>query len=250
MVGRAAAVLSRRRTVALAALTAALALYTAGAGRLPALGFDGDVAWLVLAVIPATMLVLWLLLPLGYARGLLPVGLALGALAVVLRLAELDVLFNLAKLFALALLGLWFLSIFEAVSWAVLVAVLVPWVDAISVWRGPTEYVVEEQPHVFENVSIAFRVPGEDNAAHLGPPDILFFALFLGAADRFGLRVWPTWLAMTGLLGLTLVLTAYTDVAGLPALPAICLGFLLPNADLLWRQLRPGRARDEAAPSD
>ena len=48
---------------------------------------------------------------------------------------------------------------------------------------------------------------------------------------------------MTGLLGATLVLTATTDVAGLPALPAICFGFLIPNADLLWRALRRrGRA--------
>jgi hypothetical protein len=46
---------------------------------------------------------------------------------------------------------------------------------------------------------------------------------------------------MTALLGLTLVVTAYTDVAGLPALPAVCLGFLLPNADLLWRALRTRR---------
>jgi hypothetical protein len=34
------------------------------------------------------------------------------------------------------------------------------------------------------------------------------------------------------------VLAASFDVAGLPALPAVCLGFLLPNADLLWRLLR------------
>jgi hypothetical protein len=48
---------------------------------------------------------------------------------------------------------------------------------------------------------------------------------------------------MVGLLGGTLVLTATTDVAGLPALPAICIGFLLPNADLIWRALRRrGRA--------
>jgi hypothetical protein len=33
------------------------------------------------------------------------------------------------------------------------------------------------------------------------------------------------------------------DVAGLPALPAISLGFLLPNADLLWRALRERSAR-------
>ena len=124
-----------------------------------------------------------------------------------------------------------------------LVAVIIPWVDAISVWRGPTEYVVEQQPGVFEGLAIAFRVPGEENAAYLGPPDILFFALFLGAADRFGLRVRATWLAMTALLAGTLVVTAYTDVAGLPALPAICVGFLLPNADLLVRDLREARRR-------
>ena len=56
-------------------------------------------------------------------------------------------------------------------------------------WRGPTEYVVEQQPQVFDEVSIAFRVPGENSTANLGPPDILFFSLFLAAADRFGLRV-------------------------------------------------------------
>ncbi len=158
--------------------------------------------------------------------------------AVLLRAAELDVLFNLAKLFALTVLGFWFLGYFEAVSWAVLIAVVIPIVDALSVWRGPTDYIVSEQPSVFDDVSIAFRVPGENVSANIGPPDILFFSLFLGAAARFGLRVAWTWLAMVALLGLTLALTATTDVSGLPALPAICLGFLLPNADLIWRSLR------------
>ena len=163
-----------------------------------------------------------------------------------LHFTELDVLNNFAKLFALICLGFWFLSWFENVMWAALIAVVIPWVDAISVWRGPTEYVVEQQPQVFDNVSVAFRIPGEDSTANLGPPDILFFSLFLGAADRFGLRVAWTWIAMTALLGATLIVTATTDVAGLPALPAICIGFLLPNADLLWTALRrrgraPGR---------
>ena len=170
----------------------------------------------------------------------------LAGLAVALRLAHLDVLFNLAKLFALVLLGFWFLSWFETVLWAALVAALIPWVDALSVWRGPTDYVVEEQPQVFDNVSIAFRVPGENTTANLGPPDILFFALFLAAADRFGLRVGWTWISMTALLGTTLLLAATTDVSGLPALPAVCVGFLLPNADLLWRELRPRREEPSA----
>ena len=229
------------RALALAGLTTAVAVYTAGAGHLWEAGLWPDVLFLALVVFPATLGLIWLLLPLALARGLLLVGLALVGLAVLLRLAELDVLFNLAKLFALTILGFWFLTYFETVSWAVLVAVIIPWVDAVSVWRGPTEYVVEERPTLFEDVSIAFRVPGEDGTANLGPPDILFFALFLAAAQRFGLRVGWTWLAMTGLLGATLVVTATTELAGLPALPAICIGFLLPNVDLLWRELRPTR---------
>jgi hypothetical protein len=224
-------------------VTAGLALYTAGADRLWDAGLWPDLAFLTLVLFPATFALVWLLLPLREHPAVLPAGLVAAVLAVLTHVLELDVLNNLAKLLALVLLGFWFLSWFENVMWAALVAVIIPWVDAVSVWRGPTRHVVEEQPEIFDSVSIAFRVPGEDATANLGPPDILFFALFLAAADRFGLRVGWTWLAMTGLLGGTLVLTATTDVAGLPALPAICLGFLLPNADLLWAALRRrGRA--------
>jgi hypothetical protein len=234
--------LTRARVAAVAALLAAVGIYTAVAGRLWEAELGWDLAFLTIVLIPATLLVIWLLLPYAWSPGLLAVGLALAALSVALRAAELGVLFNLAKLLALAALGFWFLSWFETVAWAVLVASIIPVVDAISVWRGPTEYVVNEQPGIFEEVSIGFRVPGQDASANLGPPDVLFFSLFLAAAARFELRVAATWVAMTAFLGATLVITATTDVAGLPALPAICLGFLLPNADLLWRQLRPRRA--------
>ncbi len=45
---------------------------------------------------------------------------------------------------------------------------------------------------------------------------------------------------MTACLAATLALVWWwDDVAGLPALPAVCLGFLLPNADLLWRDVAP-----------
>jgi hypothetical protein len=48
---------------------------------------------------------------------------------------------------------------------------------------------------------------------------------------------------MTTLLAATLMLVwSWDDIAGLPALPAICLGFLLPNADLLLQHLREQRA--------
>jgi len=235
--------LSRDRWGAVAALTAALGLYTAWADRLWEAGLWPDLLFLTLVLFPATFGLVWLLLPLRAHRAMLPAGLVLAALAVVLHLVELDVLNNLAKFFALVCLGFWFLSWFENVMWAALIAVVIPWVDAISVWRGPTEYVVEQQPQVFDTVSIAFRVPGEDSTANLGPPDILFFALFLAAADRFHLRVAATWAGMCACLAATLVLVwTWDSVAGLPALPAICLGFLVPNADLLWSEVRRARA--------
>lgn len=243
MVRRAASVLSRHRWAALAGLTAALAAYTAGAGHLWNGSLWPDVLFLSLVLIPATLALVWLVLPLATGRGLLAAGVGLALLAVLLRLAELDVLFNLAKFFALVALGFWFLTYFETVAWAVLIAAIIPWVDAVSVWRGPTNYVVDKQPQVFDNVSIAFRIPGENQAANLGPPDILFFALFVAAAARFGLRTFWTWLTMTALIGATLILAVTTDVGGLPALPAVAFGFLLANADLIWHALRRrGRA--------
>jgi hypothetical protein len=231
-----------RAAAALCGLLAGLVLYDAFAGELPATSNSWDTALVAVVLLPATFAVVWLLLPLAPARGLLLLAVALGALAVSFHLAGLGALFNVTKLVALALFGFWFLELFQAASWVVLVACIIPWVDALSVWRGPTEYVVSEQPGLFDRISIAFRLPGEEASANLGPPDVIFFALFLATAARFRLRPRWTWAAMTGLLSLTLVLTVVFDVAGLPALPAICLGFLLPNADLLWRLLRRGDA--------
>jgi hypothetical protein len=230
--------LTRGRWVAFGGLLVALGLYDALAGELPDLAERWDVVSVSLVVLPAAFGVAWLLLPARDARWVLPAALTLAGTAALLYLAGLGVLFNLAKLVAFVLFGFWFLSLFEHVSFVVLVASIVPVVDAVSVWRGPTEYVVEEQPGLFDRVSVGFRVPGEEGTANLGPPDVIFFALFLGTAARFGLRPGWTWLAMTGLLALTLIGTVVFDVRGLPALPAVCIGFLVPNADLLWRVLR------------
>ena len=126
---------------------------------------------------------------------------------------------------------------------------MIPWVDIASVYRGPTKVVVEQQPGVFERIAVSFSVPGEDGAARLGPPDVIFFALFLAAARRFGLRVGATWIGMTAALSITLIATYTYDLRGLPALPAISLGFLLPNADRLWRSLRAEGRGESRAPN-
>jgi len=238
VVGAAAAVLSSRRAAALAGVIVTLVAWAAGAGVLPGLPEWPGVLVISVLVMPLTLTVPWLALPLSSTRGALPLAACFAVLAVLLHLAGLGALFNVTKLLALTLVGYVFMQVFEALSWVVLVALIIPWVDALSVWHGPTRYVVSHQPSLFERISIAFRLPGQEGSANVGPPDILFFALFLAAARRFGLRVGWTWLSMVGLLALTLILTTEFDVAGLPALPAIALGFLLPNVDLIWRAWR------------
>ena len=184
----------------------------------------------------------WLVLPWWNTRGLFFIGAGFAVLAVLFTLAGWEAPANFAKLAAVTALGFWFLRWFETASWVVLVAVIIPWVDAYSVWRGPTKHIVEHERGLFDNLSIAFPTMGQTTASHLGLPDVLFFALFLGAAVRFGLRVGWTWIGMALSFGVTVACAVWWNLDGLPALPALSLGFLLPNADLLWRALRGAAA--------
>jgi hypothetical protein len=247
VVGRAPAVLSQPRVVAGAAVLVALLVYYRVVGSLPELPTWADVVFTAVVLTPAVFLLVLLALPLMHARGLLPIGLATAVLAYVLVEADLDVLGNFAKLAAVTLLAFWFLGFFEELSWVLIVACVIPVVDAISVWRGPTRHIVEERPEVFGALSFAFPVPG-GGAFQLGLPDLLFFAIFLGAAARWGLRLLPTWVCLVASFGVTMALAIYVDpfgIGGLPALPLLCIAFLAPNADLIWRRLRDERNRDE-----
>jgi hypothetical protein len=187
-------------------------------------------------LIPACFLLVWIALPLWSWRWDLPAAGGSLLAAIVFSYLHLPVASNFSKLAAMTLFGWWFLSFFEALSWVVIVALLIPWVDAYSVWRGPTKTITEHHENVFGSLSVAFVVPG-GGAARLGLPDILFFALFLGASARFRLRPFWTFVGLTLGLSLTIVCATWWGVAGLPALPGIALGFLLPNIDLLARRL-------------
>jgi hypothetical protein len=226
------------RATALLALLSGLVVYYETNEHWWQAGLWWDVAFIACVLMPAVFALVLLALPWRTARWLFPAGVAFVLLAVVLEVAGVEVFANLARLAATTLLGWWFLTFFETVSWVVLVAAIIPWVDAYSVWRGPTKQIVTHHEHVFSVLSFAFPVPGEHAAANLGVPDLLFFALFLGAAARFGLRVFATWVGLVAGLGITIALTVYFDLSGLPALPGIAIGFLVPNADLLWRELR------------
>lgn len=334
-----------RRVAAFAALLGVLLAYYGLREHLPNLPPTADVAFLALVLMPLVFALVYLALPLREWRGLLPVGLALVVLAVLCSKADLEVVANFAKFAAAVAIAFWFLSYFEAATWLLLVALIIPVVDAYSVFRGPTRHIVSERPEVFSALAFSFPEAGEravflrwrpplegsvrgydvyrsetlpvprdepinstliepeeddervtvldldlsmrddyyfviealhrgsrtatspvrsiwpDDAvqrappsrpdapqdvsaetvassAKLGLPDVLFFSLFLAAAARFGLRVPWTWLAGVLSFGVTMTLAIGFDVNGLPALPLLSLAFMLPNADLLWREAR------------
>jgi hypothetical protein len=231
------------RAAAVLAVLAVLGAYYGVSEDLPQLSQWGNVAFLALGLMPATFVLVWLALPLRRS-GLRELGVAallLVAVTVVLEQLDLDIAANFVKLAAAAAVGWWFLRFFEALSWVLLIALLIVPVDAFSVARGPTKEIVENQPEVFNALSVSFPLPGQHASAQLGLPDILFFALFLGAAARFRLRVGWTWLAMALSFGTTLALAVAFDVSGLPALPLLSVAFVLANADLLWRSYRERR---------
>ena len=240
--GGVTAVLGERRALLAGALVVALSAYYLGHERLPAIPRWWDIAFLSLVLIPVFFALVWVSLPLRGWKWAPAAGVVAAAVAAVLELADLESPSYLFKLAATTLLGFWFLGLFEALWWTVLVACIVPLVDAYSVWRGPTKHIVEEREEVFITLSVGFPVWGDITRANLGLPDLFFFAIFLAAAHRWNLRLAPTWLLMALSFGATLAIAVQWDIDGLPALPLLCVGFLLPNADLLWREVRRARA--------
>jgi hypothetical protein len=244
-VGRASALLTRR-AAGFAALATLVGVYYGTHQFWFELPLWWDLTWLCVVLIPTVFGLVWFALPLWRAplKQLLVLVASCGVAAIVLQATGAGVVANFAKLAAMTFAAWCFLRFFEDLSWVVLVAVIVPWVDSYSVWRGPTKTIVTEKPEVFSALSFTFPVPGQEGGAMLGLPDLLFFALFLGASARWHLRTGWTWLCLTASLGGTMALATWLAVDGLPALPLLSVGFLVPNADLLWRAVR--RQRDLA----
>jgi hypothetical protein len=226
------------RAPALLALLAALVAYYLVVDRLWEASLWWDIAWLDLALMPAVFGLVWLVLPLWRSRAAIAGTIVLALVAVAAHHWDAHILANFAKLGAMTLLAFWFLTFFEALGWVVLVAAIIPVVDIYSVFAGPTKEITTNHEQTFFALSFAFPAPGALGQANLGLPDLLFFALFLAATVRWGLRTNWTWLAMVASFGATMALAVGLEVDGLPALPLLSLAFLGTNADLLWRRLR------------
>ncbi len=205
-----------------------------------------DIAWLDLVLMPAVFLLVWLVLPQWQRRWTIALAIGFGAIAAISQYADLAILGNFSKLAAMTFLAFWFLGFFETLGWVVLVASIIPVVDIYSVFKGPTKAITTDHVETFYALSFAFPAPGDLQQANLGLPDLLFFALFLAAAVRFGLRPFWTWVAGVLSFGTTMALAVGLEVDGLPALPFLSVAFLVVNADLIWRQLRRASGHQHA----
>jgi hypothetical protein len=237
VVGRAAALLGTRRVAAFVVAAAVVVAWFEIAPRVGGYDLWPTILLVSLVVMPGTLFLALIALPLWQEKWLFPAAVVLALIAFGCSQAHWGLAGNFAKLWAAIFAGWAFLRLFEELSWVVLVALVIPLVDIVSVYKGPTKAITQDHFHIYTAVAIAFVVPG-GAAAYLGPPDVLFYALFLAAAQRWHLRVVVTWITMTGMYAFTVILATAVHVDGLPALPFLSFGFLIANADILWRRLR------------
>lgn len=170
---------------------------------------------------------------------------AMLVLVIVLNLLEVEVASDIAKvLFGIAA-GVALSRAIERPWWFVPICILVPLADAWSVLssRGVTHAIVEraEQNRSYIDwPTIATPIAGYDYAAfgRIGIVDVLFTAVFLAAASRWqlGLARCAVLVAL-GFVG-TSVLVFEEVASAVPALPLLCLAFLIGAAPGLWRDLR------------
>jgi hypothetical protein len=217
--------------------------------RLPALPVRLNIMLSAALVLSLVAVLVWGLLPLHALGRRLPlltvVALPLAILFVWLGWVPLA---NVAKVVAAAALGIWIAEELEKLSWIVIVAVVSAAVDIVSVAAGPTKAILGQGPVVVGYFTIAVTWAGytySEAYTGLGISDVIFLALYLGAARRFDLRV--GWSAVAMVVSFLATIAAAMWWTALPALPLLSVAFLAVNGDLLWRKLRRGEGPAGAA---
>ncbi|HEY5388285.1 MAG TPA: hypothetical protein VIL79_10335, partial [Thermoleophilia bacterium] len=179
-------------TPALAA-GALLILYGLFSRLLPAFALKADIMVSSAIVLGLMAVLVWGLLPLHVLGRRLPLftvaALPLAVLFVWLGWVPLA---NVAKIVAAAALGMWIATELERLSWIVIVAAVSAVIDIASVAAGPTKALIDKGPVVVGYFTIAVTWFGYTYAeayTGLGVSDVIFFALYLATAQRYGLRV-------------------------------------------------------------
>lgn len=233
----------------LAAVSAlALLVYGIVAPYLPVTGLYSGLAVALVVNLPLFAGVIAGLSPLRRAgTRALAVAAAASVVSVVFVLLEWVPAANVAKAAAAAGLGYWLAGAISSLGVVVLVAALSAGVDIVSVLVGPTKALLDRAPEAVGYLTVAFLWPGQDPLRFytaLGVADLVFFALYVGAARKFGLR--PTATVAGVAAGIAAAIVVGIWVGPMPALPWLAAGFLIPNADLLLARRRRAAAPDRS----
>jgi hypothetical protein len=217
-----------------------LIVYVRFSSLLPAFAMRADIMVSSAIVLGLMAVLVWGMLPLHVLGRRLPL-----LTAAALPLAVLFVwlgwvpLANVAKIVAAGALGMWIATELEKLSWIVVVAAVSAVVDIASVAAGPTKALIRQGPVVVGYFTVAvtwFGYAYDDAYTGLGVSDVIFFALYLTTARRFGLRVGWSAVAMVGSFLVTIAAAMWWTA--LPALPLLSVAFLAVNGDRLLAQLR------------
>jgi len=234
--------LRMKRLVVPALAVAVLLAWGFGSRLLPAPPLRANILLSSTIVLSAVAVLVWGLLPLAALGRRLPL-VALAALPFAVLFVWLGWVpaANVAKVVFAAALGIWIAGELERVSWIAIVAAVSAVVDIVSVAAGPTRAILDKGPVVVGYFIVAATWSGYSYAeafTGLGTSDVLFFALYLGAARRFRLRTGWSAVAMVASFLCTIALAMWWTA--LPALPLLSVAFLAVNADLIVRGMRRG----------
>ena len=217
-----------------------LIVYVRFSSLLPAFAVRADIMVSSAIVLGLMAVLVWGMLQLHVLGRRLPlltlVALPLAVLFVWLGWVPLA---NVAKIVAAGALGMWIAAELEKLSWIVIVAAVSAVIDIVSVAAGPTKALIGQGPVVVGYFTIAVTWFGYSYAqafTGLGVSDVIFFALYLATARRFGLRVGWSAVAMVASFLATIAVAMWWTA--LPALPLLSVAFLAVNADRLLAQLR------------
>lgn len=219
---------------------ALLILYGLSSSLLPALPVRADIMVSSAIALGLMAVLVWGMLPLQVLGRRLPL-LTVAALPLAVLFVWLGwvPLANVAKIVAAGALGMWIAAELEKLTWIVIVAAVSAVVDIASVAAGPTKAIIGQGPVVVGYFTVAVTWFGYTYAeayTGLGVSDVIFFALYLATARRFGLRVGWSAVAMVASFLATIAVAMWWTA--LPALPLLSVAFLAVNVDRLLVQLR------------
>lgn len=166
-----------------------------------------------------------------------------GLLVAALNVGGVGAVANVFEALLCGALGLLFARALSTPVVAIAVPIFVAAIDIWSVAAGPTSKLLAAPRDPVDALSFDLPTWGNAGSLGLGLSDAVFVAMFATWAWRYGFRRGATLVGLSLGLAASLVLGVLLD-SGIPALPLIAAGYLLPNLDRIVDVLRraPGDA--------